>query len=138
MRKIHAMVSGLHNPDLGILFIRIALGLVFMHAGWLKVANAEFVVTSFAAIGIPAYLAYFVMYAELIGGALIILGFFARYIGIILAVIMIVAIVKAHLVNGFGLQNNGYEYVLVLLLNSLAIVTLGDGKYSLERLVKKG
>ncbi|MCE9548866.1 DoxX family protein [Candidatus Nomurabacteria bacterium] len=133
---IHSMLHRLHNTDLGILLIRIAIGVVFINAGWLKVSSMEQVVTGFGSIGIPAFLAYFVAYAEFLGGILFVLGLFVRYVGVITSVIMLVALFKVHFVNGFSLANGGYEYVLVLLLGSLAMVTLGAGSYSLAHYLK--
>lgn len=136
MNKIHALVERLHNPDLGILLIRLALGVAFINAGWFKVNNIDMVVTGFAQIGIPAFLAYFVSYAELIGGALLILGVLVRYVGIIFAIIMLVAIVKVHGANGYSLATEGYEYVFTLGLAALALAALGAGKYSLVKFGK--
>lgn len=127
----------LHNTNLGILFIRIALGAVFIHAGWFKISDMDVVITGFGSMGIPAWLAYVVAYSEFIGGITVILGVFARYAGVILSIIMFVALTKVHLANGFGLQNGGYEYVLVLLLSSLALVVQGAGSYSLSHLFKR-
>lgn len=126
-----------HNTDLGIFFVRLATGIVFANAGWAKVSNMGMVVGFFSAMGIPAWLAYVVGYAELVGGIAYILGLGVRYVGAVLSVIMAVAIFKVHLANGYSLQNNGYEYVLVLLLASLALVCLGGGKYSVQQLFKK-
>lgn len=135
---MNRLLSRLHNHDLGILFIRLALGAVFINAGLLKIAAADFVVSSFAMIGIPAWLAYTVMYAELVGGIAMVLGVAVRYAGVVLAVIMLVAAIKAHIMNGFSLANNGYEYVLVLFLGSLAMIVMGAGRYSLARLFRQG
>lgn len=137
MQKIHAMVHRLHNPDLGILFVRLALGIVFVHAGWLKVTGLDGVVGFFGAVGIPAFLAYFVAYAELIGGVLILVGFLSRYAGLVLAAIMLVATLTVHLPNGYGLANNGFEYTLTLMLLALAVVTFGSGRYSLAGLLRR-
>jgi putative oxidoreductase len=137
MQKIHAAVHRLHNPDLGILLVRLALGIVFVHAGWLKVGSMDMVLASFGSMGIPAALAYFVAYAELIGGALLIVGFLVRYVGLVLAAIMLVATFMVHLPNGYGAQNNGYEYTLTLLFLSLAMVTFGSGAYSLARCCRR-
>jgi putative oxidoreductase len=137
MRSIHHYIHRLNNPDLGRFFIRIALGAAFVHAGWLKVNDLEGVVNGFANNGIPAVFAYLVAYIEFLGGIAFIAGILVRYFGILTAVIMFVAMTKVHWDNGFGLANHGYEYVLVLMLASLAVVTLGSGKYSLAHILKK-
>lgn len=137
MQKIHAMIHRLHNPDAGILFLRIAIGLVFVHAGWLKLGNMDMIVAGFGAAGIPAGLAYLVAYSEFICGIAMLSGLFVRYAGIILSIIMIVAITKVHLPHGYGLQGGGYEYTLTLLLCSLAMVTFGAGAYSVARMLRK-
>jgi putative oxidoreductase len=136
MNKIHELIHRLNNPNMGILFIRLALAAVFINAGWFKVSNLEMVVGGFGEAGIPAFLAYVVSYGEFIGGIALLLGIFARYFGILLSIIMAVAIAKVHFVNGFNLQNGGYEYVLVLLLGAMAMVTFGSGKYSVAGWLK--
>jgi putative oxidoreductase len=138
MKKINGIIERLHNPDIGILLVRLAVGIVFINAGWMKLQMTEFVVPSFASMGIPAFLAYFVIYAELIGGILLVLGVFVRYAAIVIAIIMAVATFMVHWQAGFSLSNGGYEYTFVLGLCAIAITTLGAGKYTVLRLVKKG
>jgi len=81
--------------------------------------------------------AYLVAYTELISGILMILGLWVRHAGIVLSIIMLVAMFKVHWPNGFSLAKGGYEYVFVLLLCALAVVTLGAGKHTLHRWLKK-
>ena len=131
------LIKRLHNPDLGILFIRLGLAAAFMHAGWLKLMDMNMVIGRFAQAGIPAVLAYLVTYVELIGGFFLLLGVFSRYAAILLAIILVVAIFLVHWSHGFGMQNGGYEYPLVLLLSALAITVMGEGAYSVKRLLKK-
>lgn len=131
MNKIHELVHCLNNPDLGMLFLRLGLAATFLNAGWFKVSNIAMVVGGMGEAGIPAILAYIVSYGELLAGLALLVGIFSRYAGILLSIIMVVAIAKVHFVNGFSLQNGGYEYNLVLLLAAMAMVTFGSGKYSL-------
>ncbi len=136
MNKLHSLIHRLHNPDLGILFVRIALGLVFISAGWMKITSIQETVGFFGMISLPAWTAYFVAYAEFIGGILFVLGLFTRYAAIVMAVIMLVA-VKILFAKGFSMANGGYEYPLVLMLCSIALVTLGSGHYSVAHLIKR-
>jgi len=122
----------LDNPDLGKLFLRLAIGIVFVYAGWMKIGDLDKVAGFFGAIGLYPWMAYLVAYAEFLGGIALILGLLVRYVGLILSVVMLVATLKVHVPNGYSLQNGGYEYVLVLLLGCLAIITLGAGRYALE------
>lgn len=131
MQKIHTLIHRLHNADLAILFVRIGLGVVFIHAGWLKLADMDMVVNGFATMGMGAWVAYLVAYCEFIGGILVLVGLFVRYAGIVLAIIMITATFLVHWPNGFGLANGGYEYTFLLFFLALGMVTMGAGKYSI-------
>ena len=132
MRYIHTLIHKAHNPDLGVLLVRLALGLVFIHAGWFKLTNMDLVINAFAGVGIPAFLAYTVAYFELLSGLLMAVGIFVRYAGVIIIIIMSVAIWKAHWIHGYGLQNGGYEYALTLLILAISMITTGAGKYALK------
>lgn len=73
----------------------------------------------------------FVGLVELIGGALLILGVYTMYAGVLLSIVMAVAIFKVHFANGYSMMGNGYEYQLLLLAVSLGMVFGGPGKCSL-------
>lgn len=137
MEKLHAFMHKLHNPDLGILFIRLALGIVFIYGGWFKVTHMNMVLEGFKSFGLPAIIAYYVSYTELIGGVLLLLGIFGRYVGIVFAINMAYATFVVNFPRGFSLANFGYEYTLVLMLSSMALITMGAGKYSLAKMLKK-
>jgi len=75
--------------------------------------------------------------AEFFGGLLLILGLFTRPTSVVLAITMLVAIVKVHLVNGLFMANNGYEFGLALLAISVALAIHGGGKYSLDQMISR-
>lgn len=124
------------NADLASLFLRLAIGVVFAYAGWLKIGDMQAVRGYFEASGILGFLAYYVTYVEFLGGIAMILGVLVRYAAFLNAVNMLVAIWLLR-VNGFSLANGGFEYNYVLALTGFALALLGAGKYSLGRLKKK-
>lgn len=130
---MHTFMHRFHNPDVAKLLLRIALGIVFIVAGWMKISNMEFVVTMFGTMGLPAFVAYVVSYGELISGIALLLGVFAMYAASFVAIIMLAATLMVHWPNGFSLANGGYEYTFVLLFIALAVITLGSGRYALVK-----
>ena len=120
-------LSPLHNKDFGLLLIRIALALVFIHHGWDKVMSIEAKIGFFESIGLNLFWLYVVAYVELLGGILILLGIRVREVALLFVITMIVAIWKVHMNDGF----KGMEFQLTLLLASLAILFTGAGKYGL-------
>ncbi len=126
-------MNRLHNPDLGLLLLRVGIGAVFLYHGWDKVGNMEGVIGFFGMLGFPPALAYLVAWVEVLGGLAIILGVYARHAALLTAIVALVALVKVHLPNGFSVGAGGYEFVLVLLVGSLAILMVGVGRYALYR-----
>ncbi len=137
MQQVQSFMQRLHNPDAAALFIRIAVGIVFIYAGWFKITNMEMIVGAFGSIGIPAFVTYLVAYIEFLGGIAVLLGVCTRYAALLLSLIMLVATFKVHWPNGFSMATGGYEYTMVLFFAALAIVTLGAGKYSVAHCLQK-
>lgn len=116
---------------------RVTLGVLFMSTGWGKVHNLAKVAAFFAELHIPApaIQATFVSYVELIGGALVLLGLFARFASLPLIGSMAVAILtaKADEVHGlpdlFGLVE--WTYLAMLVWVALA----GPGRASLDHIL---
>ena len=124
------------SSDYAALVLRIALGTMFVAHGLLKLlvftlpGTAEF----FAAVGFPAWLAYPVTFAELGGGALLILGVQTRAVSIALLPIVFGAI-SVHFANGwvYTNTNGGWEYAAFLSAAVVAQALLGDGAFSLQQ-----
>jgi putative oxidoreductase len=114
---------------------RIAVGIVFIGTGWGKLHNLEKITSFFTELGIPApgFNAVLASSAELICGALILVGLFTRLASIPLIVVMAVAIVTARRseINGISDLLGFVEALYILLLAWLA--TAGAGPLSLDR-----
>ncbi len=121
------------KKNVGLLLLRLGVGVVFAMHGWEKLNGIEGVVSMFAGLGLPASIAWLVAGVEFLGGLALIAGIWTDKAGYLLAVIMLFAIVMVHGRNGFSLQAGGYEYVLVLLTSSLAAAKLGPGSYVLKQ-----
>lgn len=115
--------------------LRLALGLSFLLHGLQKMQmGLDKVGGFFASLGLPAFLAYPVGYIELIGGALLILGLFSRYVSIAFGAVMIGAIFTAKLKAGYV---GGMELDVVLLAISAYFAISGQSGYGLMNLIAK-
>jgi len=123
--------------DWALVFVRLSIGLVFFVHGIGKLFNVgptavgiSGTATYFANLGIPEalFFAWIVALVETFGGLFIFVGLFTRYAALGIAIDMVVAILLVHLTNGFFVLNGGYEYPLVLLLGSIALLFSGGGK----------
>lgn len=138
MNCISKCATWFRNEDAGILILRVAVAIPFIVHGYAKLADHASVVTVFGQLGIfaPAFMAWLVGLVEFVGGIAVLLGVFVRPAGVLLAVVMIVSIATVHGKNGYALMTGGYEYVLTLLLASLATAFTGAGKYVPAALAK--
>lgn len=118
------------------LVLRIALGTMFIAHALLKILvfTPAGTVAFFASLGVPGWLAYPTMAAELIGGLLLVAGVRTRVVSLGLLPILIGTIVLAHGGNGwlYTNQGGGWEYSAFLSLAALAQALLGDGAFSAQ------
>ncbi|MFA6407220.1 MAG: DoxX family protein [Candidatus Paceibacterota bacterium] len=106
----------------GLGVIRIAIGAVFIYHGIIKVLAMSQVVGFMGGLGIPSFLAYCVIIGEVVGGFLLVVGFFERYAAGVLAAIMVGAM--------FLVTKPSFpEYEFVLLLVLLGLIISGAGQY---------
>ncbi len=124
----------------GVTILRAVVGIVFLAHGSQKffVWGFASVAGFFGQVGIPAPMAaaVIVTMVEFLGGLALLLGLFTRWAAIPLAVNMLVATLTVHLPAGFFLPN-GYEFPLTLFAASVALVLLGSGAASVDRMREK-
>lgn len=123
-----------YSPGWGPIFLRLALGTVFMAHGWGKLSGPLATADGFNIEGwgwpYPAFWAWLVALVETFGGLMVIAGLFTRVAAFLLACVMVVAIVNVRLERGFV---GGFEFELTLLLVALSLVTMGGGRLSVDR-----
>jgi putative oxidoreductase len=121
----------------GAFALRAALGIMFIAHAYLKIA--VFTVPGFAGfltqVGFPAFLAWPIILAELIGGLAILLGFYGRAVSVVLLLVLLGALL-VHAPNGwvFNAPNGGWEYPAFLALAALAHALIGDGAFAVKPL----
>jgi putative oxidoreductase len=123
-----------YNHSVLLLLVRIGAGLAFISHGYQKLMTPEMFVDFFTKLGLGGLnMVYFVGAVEFLGGIALILGVYTMYAGALLSIVMIVAILKVHLAQGYSMTatSMGYEYQLLLLLVSLGFIFSGPGKFSL-------
>ncbi|PQP81061.1 oxidoreductase [Paenibacillus sp. PCH8] len=129
--------------DLGLLLIRLVIGLSFMaHGaqklfGWFGGYGIKGTGGWFESMGMkPGVLvALLAGLAEFGGGLLLALGLLTPVGGILIALTMVIAIVKVHGANGYWSTQNGFEYNLAILVIGVALALTGGGQYALDALI---
>ena len=123
------------HADYAALLLRLALGVMFLAHGLLKILVFTPAGTAgfFASLGLPEWLAYATIGAEVLGGLLLIAGVQTRIVALALLPILLGSL-WVHSGNGwlFSNQNGGWEYSLFLSVSAVAQVLLGDGAYSIS------
>lgn len=131
------------TPDLGLLVLRVVVGVVVMAHGLMKlgwVGKGGSVAGTgawFNSIGLRpgTFWALVAVLAEAGGGLLMALGLGGPIgPGLVAADLLVVAVV-AHLPKGFWAQNGGWEFPLPLAAAGFAVALLGSGAWSLDSLL---
>ena len=125
--------------DLGLLIIRLVIGLLFVgHGaqklfGWFGGYGLKGTGGWLDSIGVKPGVAMALVagLGELVGGLLFAtgVGFWAG--AVLIAITMLVAIVKVHGQNGLWVTQNGYEYNLALIAVAIGLALVGPGAYVL-------
>jgi len=128
--------------DLGLLLLRVAVGVVMLAHGWNHVFGGGRIAGTarwFESLGMrPGWLhAWTASLTELGAGALLVLGLLTPLAGAAVVGVMLVAWVTNHARNGFFVfrPGEGYEYVMTLTACGLALAMLGGGDLSVDHAV---
>ena len=128
----------LRNDDLGLLLLRVSVGgLMLFHGVHKLIYGVGFIGGMLAQMGLPSFIAYFSLAAELIAALMIVAGLWTRLASVIMAGNMVVAILMAHLGTLFTVDptTGGWavELPMLYLLGAAVLCLTGGGKYALTK-----
>jgi len=134
--------------DFVLTVLRLVLGVVFLaHGsqkmlGWFGGYGFKATMGFFTqAMHIPAVFAFLAIAAEFFGGLGLIVGLLSRIAAFGITVNMLVAIFMVHLSNGLFMnwtgqqKGEGFEYHLLALAITVALMIRGGGAFSLDRAI---
>jgi putative oxidoreductase len=128
--------------DVASIVLRVAIGITMLAHGWNHAFGGGRLPGTarwFESIGIrPGRVhAFLATVTELGAGAFVLVGLLTSLSAGAVAGTMLVALVANHLKNGFFIfrPGEGYEYVLMIILVSLALGALGGGRVSLDHAI---
>jgi putative oxidoreductase len=134
------MEERLKMADLGLLIIRLVVGLTFVgHGaqklfGWFGGTGPSKTGEWLESIGIKPGGKIWAILAglfEFVGGILFAAGVLTPVGAALISIIMVDAIVTVHGRNGYWAQEGGFEYNFVLIAVAVGVALTGPGKYVL-------
>lgn len=137
--------------NLAELMLRAALGIVVLPHG-AQMLFGSFNGSGFTAtmqyftgvVGLPYFMGLLVIIIQFFGSIMLLFGFATRLNAFGMLVIFIGMIFTAHLEHGFFMnwygtqEGEGYEYHILALGMTLALILRGAGKFSLDHILFKG
>jgi putative oxidoreductase len=125
------------STDWALVFVRIALGTVFIMHGWPKIADLSRPIGMVGKMGYEpaAFFGVGLAVIEFGGGILLLLGLATRLAALLIAITQVIAVKEVHWPCGYsGAEGcSGYEFNFVLLCGLVALILAGAGAYSMDR-----
>ncbi|WP_323371661.1 DoxX family protein [Anianabacter salinae] len=123
------------STNLILLAARILLGLLFIVAGFGKLADVQGFAGYMASGGVPAALAWPVVLFEILGGIALIAGFQTRWVALGLAAFCVLSGALYHFVPADQMQMTSFLKNLGLAGGYLALFVTGAGAFSVDRML---
>lgn len=118
-----------------ILLLRLCLAALFIAHAMLKwrVFTIPGTIAFFQSLGLPGWMAYVTIAAELIGATCLILGIYPRWVALALVPLILGTIVTVHGRKGwlFSNQDGGWEFPAFWAVSLLVVFLMGDGAATL-------
>ena len=128
----------LRSNGLGLLLLRLTVGGLMLFHGVHKVIHGvEFIGGMLASMGLPSFIAYGALLAELVASLMIIFGVWTRLASAVFVGNMVVAILMAHSGDIFSVNaaTGGWaiELPVFYLLGAAVLCLTGAGKYAFTK-----
>ena len=126
---------------LALLVMRLSLGIIMTVHGYHKVfGGLQHFAHMIGGMGLPTWLGYVSAFTELLGGLLIIVGFFTRPAAFAICINLAVAIWKVHLHNGLlgSPDHPGFEFPLAAVTLAFALIFFGAGPIAIDHVLRGG
>lgn len=125
------------HADVALFLVRLVVGVTMIAHGvnhWVGGGKIEGTARWFNGLGLRhgKVQAWMSVITEIGAGSLLILGLTTPLACAAVIGVMLIAGLLAHRPNGFFVFKEGYEYVLVLAVVSLALATIGPGRWSID------
>jgi putative oxidoreductase len=124
----------------GVLFIRLAVGLIFLTQGILKFTDPKMGAERFSRIGFPnpVFVAHFTGFFEILCGAMVVVGLWTRLASIPLFIVICTAIATTKIPELFH-ANQGFWYMVsdaridfAMFCSLIFLLLAGGGRWSLD------
>lgn len=122
--------------SLGLLILRLSIGIMLIHHGYEKLANIDNFADAFVRplhLPFPLMLSYLAAFSEIVGSWLLITGLLARGGGILIAGTALVGIYHALTTAGFNIYL--LELLVLYLGGALCVTLIGAGEYAFDELI---
>lgn len=118
--------------------MRLSLGIIIVAHGYQNTfRHLHDHVHLVASLGLPVWLGYVSSFTELLGGLLILAGFFTRAAAFAVCIDLVVAIWKVNWHNGL-MGDHGYEFPLAISTIAFALIFFGGGTMAIDHVLRGG
>jgi putative oxidoreductase len=125
----------------GVVLLRIVLSAAMLYHGWTKVvpaggfhgnhllAGVDHYCHYIATMGLPYWLGYFSVFAEVVGGMALLVGLFVRFFALMITINIAMAIILVTSHRGYAAS----ELTIALLAIAIMLLLTGPGRWALDR-----
>jgi len=123
-------------PDIALLLLRIALGVIFLVHGWTKIRNLAKTRQAFTSMMVPVPLisSIYAAFVEFFGGLFLFTGLYTGWVLLALVIDMFGAMLFVDFKKGFS---GGWEFNLALVAMASALLLMGPGSFTVMQYLGK-